>query len=139
MTIVGEMTDIRIGAASEELTISVADDVNREGWVDAEVTAKFGAWSGRYPAHFHETDFVRFARDLAALYSDLSGTAVLSSLDGYLDLTFTGDGLGHITVAGEAWDQPRWGSHLTIELEMDQTYLPALLASLEAVVKNLRA
>jgi hypothetical protein len=131
------MTDIRIGDDSEELTISVADDVNPDGWVDAVVTAKLGAWSGHYPAHFHETDFVGFARDLAALYSELSGTAVLSSMDGYLHLTFTGDGLGHITVAGEAWDRPQWGSHLAIEIDMDQTYLPALLASLESVVQNL--
>jgi hypothetical protein len=133
------MTDIRIGGASEELRISVADDVNREGWVDAVVTAKFGAWSGHYPAYFHETDFVQFARDLAGLYSELSGEAVLSSMDGYLDLTFSGDGLGHITVAGAAWDHPKVGSHLAIEFELDQTYLPALLASLESVVRNLGA
>jgi hypothetical protein len=139
------MTDVRIGVATDGLTISVADDVNgresawESGWVDAEVTAKFGVWSGRYPARFHETDFSRFARDLAALYSELSGEAVLSSMDGYLDLTFTGDGLGHITVAGAAWDHPKWGSHLAIEFEIDQTYIPALLDSFESIVRNLGA
>ena len=49
---------------------------------------------------------------------------MLSSTDGYLDLTMKGDGLGHIAVTGEGWDRPRLGSHLEINYEIDQTFLP---------------
>ena len=55
-----------------------------------------GAWSGRYDANFHETDFQRFAAELDRLSETLSGSSVLDSMDGFLDLTLTGDGLGHI-------------------------------------------
>jgi hypothetical protein len=135
LAIVSRMTDIRIGDDDEGISIRVFDDW-KDGWVHAEVVVKSGAWSGRYAAEFHQTDFSQFAADLGALYSVLSGAATLSSMDGYLDLTLTGDGLGHISVAGAAWDRPAFGSHLEVSYEIDQTYLPAILASVESVLRQ---
>lgn len=139
------MTEITVRDGGDSVVISVADDVaalteeDKGGWVDGHVAARCGAWSGHYPAQFHETDFPSFAEALAELSSTLTGEAVLSSMDGYLDLTFTGDGLGHINVEGAAWDRPRWASHLQISFEIDQTYLPPLLAAVEEVIRNLSA
>jgi hypothetical protein len=112
-----------IGGESEGVTILVTDSQlareGSEGWTEADVTVKLGAWSGRYSAAFHESDFKGFASGLRSLYETLSGEAALLSMDGYLDLRLTGDGYGHISVVGEAWDQPRYGTHLAIEFEVD--------------------
>lgn len=140
------MAELRIaGDGGDAVSISVPErkqrDPRSEGWVDAEVTIKAGAWSGWYAAQFHEDDFLRFAEMLDELQTSLKGEATLSSLDGYLDLTLTGDGLGHISVVGEAWDRPRVGSHLVLSYETDQTALSQLqgeLASLAAYLSRTR-
>ena len=128
------------GEGGERVTVSIPErerDARSEGWVAAEVSVKLGAWSGHYSANFHEDDLRGFANQLTRLGETLAGEATLSSLDGYLDVTLTGDGLGHFTVAGEAWDRPRWASHLVVSNEIDQTALPALLTSLASVVAYL--
>jgi hypothetical protein len=136
------MMDVQISNASERIVISVAMAVHdvahrSEGWANSEVAVNLGPWSGRYAAQFHGTDFSSFATESKQLISTLDGVAGMSSLDGYLNLTLTGDGLGHVAVAGSAWDRPGWGSHLEISFEIDQTYLPDLLASVEEVIERL--
>jgi hypothetical protein len=44
---------------------------------------------------------VVIAETLKELHTTLKGDATLSSLDGYLHLRLTSDGLGHISVMGE--------------------------------------
>lgn len=140
------VAELRIaGDGGDAVSISVPEgkqrDPRSEGWVDAEVTIKAGAWSGWYAAQFHEDDFLRFAEMLDELQTSLKSEATLSSLDGYLELTLTGDGLGHISVVGEAWDRPRVGSHLVLSYETDQTALSQLqgeLASLATYLSRTR-
>jgi hypothetical protein len=136
------MAELRIpGDGGDGVSIMIRErghrDPRSEGWLDAEVVVKLGAWSGRYLAQFHEDDFLPFAEGLEELSATLTGEAVLSSLDGYLDLTLAGDGLGHISVMGEAWDRPKVGSHLVFSYEMDQTALPPLQASLASLAAYL--
>lgn len=130
-----------LGDGGEVVSISLAErqqpDPRSEGWLDAEVAIKVGAWSGRYAAKFHEDDFLRFSEEVDELHVRLEGEATLSSLDGYLDLTLTGDGLGHISVVGEAWDRPRWASYLVLSFETDQTALPPIRASLASLAAYL--
>jgi hypothetical protein len=116
---------------------SGASDPRSEGWLGAEVGIKAGPWSGRYAAQFHEDDFLQFAEKLDVLADTLKGSATLSSLDGYLHLTLSGDGLGHISIAGEAWDRPGVASHLVLSFETDQTALPQLQAALAALTAHL--
>lgn len=129
------------GDGGDVVTISVPErqrrDPRSEGWVDAKIAIKVGAWSGRYAAQFHENDFLQFAEKLDALHTSLKGEAKLSSLDGYLDLTLTGDGLGHVSIVGEAWDRPRVGSHLVLSYHVDQTALPQLQGALAALAAYL--
>ena len=112
-------------------------DRRSEGWLDAEVAIRVGAWSGRYFAQFHEDDFLGFAQELDELHASLKGEATLSSLDGYLDLTLTADGLGHISVVGEGWDRPRVGSHLILSYESDKTALSPLQAEVTSLATYL--
>jgi hypothetical protein len=73
--------------------------------------------------------FARFHRDLLDLYGSLSGSARLGSLEGF-SLVITGQSLGHMLVQVVAV-----GSHvprivLEFEFEIDQTYLPPLIAGI---------
>jgi hypothetical protein len=136
------MAELRIpGDGNDGVSISIPErehrDPRSEGWIDAEVAIKLGAWSGSLPAQFHEDDLLRFAERLEELNATLKGEVTLSSLDGYLDLKLTGDGLGHISVVGEAWDRPRWASHLVMSYETDQTALGPLRASLASLATYL--
>jgi len=135
-----EAVELKIGDDRTFVIISLPDTshaarARSEGRLtDTEISVDVGAWSGRYGAHFHETDFSTFARGLETLSGTLSGDAELSSLDGYLDLTLTGDGLGHISVRGTAWDTPRLGSHLEISFDIDPTYIPEMRKSVWAIL-----
>jgi hypothetical protein len=133
------VAELRIpGDGGDIVSISVPEREPRsEGWLDGEVVIKVGAWSGRYAAQFHEDDFLRFSEQVDALHATLKGEATLSSLDGYLDLTLAGDGLGHISVVGEAWDRPRWASHLLLSYETDQSWLGELQAALGSLAAYL--
>lgn len=134
------MAELRIpGDGGDVVLISVPEreQPRSEGWLNAEVTIKVGPWSGRYFAQFHEGDFLRFDEELEQLSATLSGEATLSSLDGYLDLMLTGDGLGHVSVVGEAWDRPRVASHLVLSYDTDQTVLSQLHAALASLAAYL--
>ena len=49
-------------------------------------------------------------------------------------MTIEGDGRGHFVARCEARDQPGTGNTLRFELRFDQTELPPVLASLDAVL-----
>ena len=103
--------EIRIGSQSEGVLVALRhpQDIERsEGWIDAEVEVRAGAWRGHYAAQFLHDDLVAFAEGLCSL-EEPGRQAILSSTDGYLDLQLTRDELGHVEVSGEAWDTPRWG------------------------------
>ncbi len=142
--------EILIGSQHEGVTVSVGDDQlpDSEGWVDSEVMVRAGAWSGRYGAQFLKDDFSLFVRGLAALeerfvrglaaLEEPPPSAVLASTDGYLDLTLTASSkLGHVAVSGEAWGTPRYGAHLELSFEIDQTYIKPILVSVEALLRQL--
>jgi hypothetical protein len=132
------VNEIIIGDRSAGVIVSVPDkESDAEGWVHATVSLELGAWKGRYAAQFHIDDFSHFASGVAALSSSLEGEALLSSMDGYLEVRLTGDGKGHVEVKGEAWDRPRWGTHLEFEFAIDQTYLSAILTSTNAISQHL--
>jgi hypothetical protein len=129
--------ELVIGTSNEGIAISLRDAYDTEGWIDAEISVRLGVWRGRYAAQFRGTDIALFAEGLATLERTLSGQAVLESSDGYLDVILTGDGRGHVAVSGEAWDQPRFGSHLAFTYEVDQTFLAPLLAGVGSVIDRL--
>ncbi len=135
------MTTITVGGESGSIVLSIADPKPRtdrsEGWLACDIAVHIDGWKGRYAGQFHEWDFVAFAEGLRGLSSTLSGEARLSSLDGYLDVNLSGDGLGRISVVGEAWQQPRHGTHLEFAFELDQSDLRGIEATLATLITEL--
>jgi hypothetical protein len=131
--------ELMIGGETEGVTLVVEDNArpDREGWFNAGVTIRVGAWSGRYAAHFQRDDLASFAKGLREM-AESGSLAELSSTDGYLDVRLARDHLGHISVTGEAWDKPRWGAHLVFAFDIDQTYVRSMRVSAEAILASFR-
>jgi hypothetical protein len=73
----------------------------------------------------------QFAAEIDRLYRDLEGIAELVPMEPYLELKLRGNGRGLITVDGKAQDVSQH-SRLFFGLQLDQTDLPAISASLTA-------
>jgi hypothetical protein len=86
-------------------------------------------FTGSYDALWLVECFPRFGTQLQHLYSDLDGTAEFApDYDRSLTLRFAGDGIGHISIEGEACPNPATGPWLRFGLPgIDQTYLPAMI------------
>jgi hypothetical protein len=81
------------------------------------------------------TDVQRFADQCEALYARLSGSALLDSCEPNLRvLLSTADSLGHLELKVEITPDQLQQEH-RFSFEVDQTYLPALIAKCRAVVK----
>ncbi len=107
-----------------------------KNWVKSKVTVKAGSFSGEYDAEFMTTDFDRFKKDFSALYDNLSGGAMFSDLEGYLELRIVGDGNGHFEMKAIANDKPGiYGSQLTFEMNFDQTYIKNIVRQLGKIAE----
>ncbi|MHB1498853.1 MAG: WapI family immunity protein [Acidimicrobiales bacterium] len=82
------------------------------------------------PAGLRVDELARFRKQLQDLYRTLEGEARLESIEDWLNIVATGDGLGHVNVVGSAMDEPGMGNELRFRLQLDQTYLPAIIDSL---------
>lgn len=67
------------------------------------------------------------------LHEKLEGTASLIPIEPNLEVSFTGDGKGHIEVNGIARNHFQTGTKLSFHLDLDQTFLPAIIEGLEAI------
>lgn len=102
-----------------------------EGWFDAVVHVRCEAFHGSSNASFMTGELCRFAEELRRLQTTLLGMAILDPLEPYLKVTFARDGKGHISASGEARSRlPGAGRYS--QLEIDQTYLPAIVSTLSA-------
>jgi hypothetical protein len=75
--------------------------------------------------------FGGFREQLATLYERLKGDAKLSSYDGLIELTITGDGRGGMKVRVKAVGDHVTPTHLTFAIYIDQSYLPAIIEQID--------
>lgn len=136
---VGDACEVVVGSlGSDHVAVRVlgresdADDDYWDGnWLITPIRIKAGRFSGELPADLRTEEFVRFRRELQEVYSSLAGEAVLSSLDGWINLTVKCESNGSLTVSGEANDHPGTGNKLEFEIGgLDQSYLPPLIDAL---------
>lgn len=115
-------------------TIPSATDFWDGNWLTTAVEVRTGGFRGDFRANFRVEELSRFAEAIRALLERRSSTAHFETLEGQLDLTFTQDHAGRISVAGVAMDRPGIGQVLRFELQVDQSYLPRLLHDLASVL-----
>lgn len=105
-------------------------------WIITTVTIKAGKFSGKYDAEFMTIDFEKFKQQLMLLYDDLKGSAVFEGLEGQLELSIIGDGLGHFTIDVAACDHPGYGGRLTFTMSFDQTDIKDLIHQLKNITET---
>jgi hypothetical protein len=118
------------GQTGEHLTIRRVTAIGPESWFNAEVEIRCDGWHGKFLASFMQGELSRFARELQILHEQLSGKAILAPLEPNLELSFTGDGKGHVEVKGIARNNFHTGTKLSFRLDLDQTYLLAIAKAL---------
>jgi hypothetical protein len=85
----------------------------------------------------------RFRDQLASLYRDLEGRAVLTNELEWFTIELTGDGRGHIEATGRLFDRPYGiyedSNSFRFRMGLDQTFLPAILKDLDGLIASFRA
>ncbi len=133
---------IIIGSHTQGITLGVmrrshADctDYWDGNWLATEISVVIGGFRGRADADLRSEEFVAFRDQLQTLYQSLTGQAEFHTMEGWLELRFIADRLGHVKIAGDLLDQPGIGNRLSFALDLDQTYLPSILSALDEVIR----
>ena len=139
------MTTLNIhigGEDAEYLDLSVqgrpvpgSEDYWDGNWLGCEISVAVGAFRGTFGEAIRSDELERFLPELVRLYSNLTGSANLEALDGWLNLRLEGDGRGHINVTCRLSDSSGYGSTLDFRLDLDQTHLPKIIRQIEAVLR----
>ncbi len=95
-------------------------------WIVCEVEIAAGGFRGGFRADLRGEEFLGFLNETAELSRTLEGAASLTSMEGQIALTLTGDGRGLVRVAGEAVDVAGSGNRLQFGFGIDQTCLPEI-------------
>jgi hypothetical protein len=114
------------------VSIRVTGRTRDPDWITAEIEIRAGVWRGKYGGSLYHGELSTLADNLQLIYATLSGTACLECLDGFLRLTFTGDGKGHVSVDGKAQSETSVNNVLLLSIELDQTDLPEVIDGLRA-------
>jgi hypothetical protein len=122
------------------ITIRVVGALNcseEYGFFSAEIDIQAGFWRGAYPATFQLGDFQRLRKQLQVMYDWQDNTAEFTTMEGWLALKLTLDHLGHVRLEGIATDYPGTGNTLTFHIDIDQSYLPRIIADLASMERAL--
>lgn len=99
--------------------------------IDCEVEIAAGSFQGRFRADVRSDEFYTFLEQIEGLSTAIDGTASLTSMEGQMALSLTGNGSGRIRVVGEAVDVVGAGNRLQFGFDVDQTALSEISRSLE--------
>ena len=104
--------------------------------MDSNVEINAGAFQGAYTACLRCDEFLAFRNSLVQLYSTLSGEAGFRSMEDWLTVKITGDGLGHFEVECKARDTFGFDSRLEFSLFLDQTQMPEIIRGLDNILEQ---
>jgi hypothetical protein len=105
-------------------------------WLDLRATMQRGQTSVTTEgAILMTTDFARFRSQLTTLYDTLTGDAVLSGYEPNLNVTLSAGRLGGVGIRIEITPD-QMGEFHRFEDGLDQSYLPALIASCDSVMSR---
>lgn len=88
---------------------------------------------------FYFDDLERFCRDLPGLYRDLRGKTRLSHTYEHDFVEIEMGGQGHVTIRGEIAESGGQAQRLVFSSVVDQSYLPSMVRSAEAAMKEMKA
>lgn len=111
-----------------------ADDYWDGNWVVSRISLAVGDFNANIVASMRMDEIHRFNEGLKFIDQNLFGSAVLESMEHWIELTIKCDAGGHLSIAGWLSDRPGTGNVLSFQLpDRDQTYLPDWIGSLDAI------
>ena len=127
---------LHIGSDSEFVSFSMAALTKDEyaQWFETKVFIQVESFTGAFQSLVDHHALLKFQQELQLLYQTLQGSAQLEPIEKQITLKLSGNGRGGITASGAAWSRPCYGNHLEFSFEMDQTFLLAVLAQLNAIL-----
>ena len=127
---------LHIGSDSEFISFSMAALTKDEyaQWFETKVFIQVESFTGSFQSLLDHHALLKFHQELQLLYETLQGSAQLAPIEEQITLQLSGNGRGGVTASGAAWSRPRYGNHLEFSFEIDQTFLPSVLAQLNAIL-----
>jgi len=104
---------------------------DRDGnWIDCEVELAAGGFRGRFRTDVSSEEFHTFLEQVEGLSAAVDGTASLTTMEGQIALSLTGNGNGPVRVVGEAVDGAGIVNRLQFGFDIDQALVPEVARSL---------
>ena len=131
--------EIKIGYESSEYVFLTVTgwSVDICWWLDCEVSVFLGTFTATVAGEMLTFDELQSFQDsLEQLYATLHGKAALYSIDDWIELELTGNGLGGVSLRGHIRDTRR--NQLTFHFDLDQTFLPKIIAQIKSVLNAIR-
>jgi hypothetical protein len=120
-----------------QTTYSNSDSDWDKNWINTKIMVVAGSFSGTYTADLTSFDFEYFKHDLRYLYDNLNGSVEFKDLEGYLQLSIKGDGIGHFNTKVICCDNPGIeGGELHFELSFDQTFIKSIVQNLNEITEK---
>ena len=123
------------GERGRQLVIKVesCEDID---WLNTEIRISTGAFSGKVAACLNILEIKAFLKEMKPLSESLKGKAEYISIEDWLNVKVSGDGLGHFVAKGFVADDPNpdVANRLSFFIDFDQTFMPKLLKGLQDIV-----
>lgn len=103
-------------------------------WIDTEIRIRTRGITASYRADLRAEELERLRDGLVPMYETLSGGASLRSLEEWLSIDIEADRLGHCEVKYVAVVSHSPRTALESSLQLDQTYLPAVINQLNRIL-----
>lgn len=114
---------------------SGATDYWDANWLDCAVEVDAAPFTGSFSASLRTDEFERFRDGLKTAYETLRLGATFETMEEWLTIEAKGDGLGHFSADCQAIAGPD-RVKLRFELNFDQTEIPEMLKSLDAILEK---
>ncbi|HEU5271992.1 MAG TPA: hypothetical protein VFU36_18870 [Jatrophihabitans sp.] len=106
-------------------------------WMISPISVRVGGFTADVAATLRMDEIHRLNEGLKYLNQNLDGTAVLSSMERWIDLTVTCEPNGHLSVVGVVTEDPGRRTRLEFEIDnLDQTMLPGWIAALDDIERE---
>jgi hypothetical protein len=104
-------------------------------WVRAAVVVQAGGFRGSVAGEVRTDELAQFYDQLRRLQQSLEGTATFETMEGWLSIRASGDGMGHMEFRCSVRDEPGIGNTLECTLATDQTCTRTTLAELHSAIQ----
>ncbi|MEV1004381.1 hypothetical protein [Nonomuraea sp. NPDC050202] len=103
-------------------------------WLTSPIHVKVGGFTARINAGLRIDELHDFRVALEGVYAGTKGSATLSSMEDWIELTIECRPTGSLSISGALADEPGMGNTLHFVMEgLDQTDIPPLVDALVAV------